>query len=98
MAEYYNTACRLSGKPGRFVFLSAAPTIAPLLQLYLETKLQAEDFLLHNCPNLTPIILKPGLVWHESERSWSLPLKFANDIGYQFNKNVIKLIPGNEVV
>jgi len=28
-------------------------------------KEQAEQFLLNNCPELIPVILKPGLVWHE---------------------------------
>ena len=35
MAEHYNNACRAKSKKGHFVFLSAAPTIAPMLQMYI---------------------------------------------------------------
>lgn len=80
------------------MFLSAAPTIAPLLRKYIEMKEEAESFLQHNCPELKPIILKPGLVWHEKERSWSVPLKFATDFGYNLNKNLISKLPGNELI
>ena len=61
-------------------------------------KEEAESFLQHNCPDLYPIILKPGLVWHEQERAWTLPLKFATDFGYALNKNLISKLPGNELI
>lgn len=86
LAEHYNLYQKTSG---HFVFLSAAPSIAPLLRQYIEMKEQAEGFLLHNCPNLTPVILKPGLVWHESERSWSIPFKLASDFGWHLNRHFI---------
>lgn len=95
LAEHYNLS-RSSG--GHFVFLSAAPSIAPLLRQYIEMKEQAESFLLHNCPNLTPVILKPGLVWHESERSWSVPAKLLSDFGYHLNRDLISKVPGNQLV
>ena len=57
-------------------------------------KEQAETFLLNNCPEIIPVILKPGLVWHEGERGWSLPLKIATDIGYKLNKNLVSQLPG----
>ena len=95
MAEYYNNACKLNQKNGRFVFMSAASQVAPLLKTYIEMKEQAELFLLSSCPELIPVILKPGLVWHEQERSWSVPFKIASDIGYEINKKVISQLPGN---
>jgi len=98
IAEHYNNACKTSAKKGHFVFISAAPTIAPVLSEYIKMKEQAESFLLNSCPDLTPVILKPGLVWHENERAWSLPFKFATDFGYQVNKKIISHIPGNQVI
>ena len=81
LAEHFSNACKNKGK-GHFVFISAAPTIAPMLSLYIQMKEQAEAFLINNCPNISPVILKPGLVWHENERSWSVPLKIETDIGF----------------
>jgi len=98
IAEYYNNACKQYSRKGHFVFLSAAPTIAPMLSTYIQMKEQAESFLLNNCPELIPIILKPGLVWHEGERNWSVPFKVATDIGYHLNKSVISHLPGNQLI
>ncbi len=94
IAEHYNNARRNLDKPGHFVFLSASKSIAPMLSRYTEMKEQAESFLLHNCPHLIPVILKPGFVWHPSERQWSMPLKLATDLGYQVNRSVVSQIPG----
>jgi hypothetical protein len=57
-----------------------------MLQTYILMKEQAEAFLLTSCPELTPVILKPGLVWSETERAWTIPFKLASDFGYQLNK------------
>lgn len=61
-------------------------------------KKQAESFLLHHCPNIEPIILRPSLVWHKNERNWSVPLAIATDLGYQFRKNVSDKLPGGEQI
>ena len=52
-----------------------------MLEKYLSTKEEAESFLIQNCPNIYPVILKPGLVWHEKERPITMPLKVAVDLG-----------------
>ena len=73
----------------QFVFLSASETIGPLLEKYSQMKRQAEDYLIYDedCEQkLNPVILRPGLVWHQNERQWSLPLKLATDFGYFLNK------------
>ena len=44
------------------------------------------------------MILKPGLVWHEQERTWSVPFKIASDIGYELNKKIISQLPGNSLI
>jgi len=46
-------------------------------------KLEAEDYLMSNCPNLNVVILRPGFVWHEQERPWSVPIKAMSDIGFR---------------
>ena len=86
------------------MFLSASPSIFPLLQKYYQTKLEAENHLLtdENCLKaMNSIILRPGLVWHPSERKVSVPLKILNDIGYQINQafgNVNPLLPQNHSI
>ena len=80
------------------MFISAEPYVAPLLTKYFETKREAEDFLLNNCPHLEPVILRPGLVWHPQERQWAVPLGLAADLGHKVNQNVIKHLPLNEYV
>ena len=60
-----------------------------MLRKYSDMKREAEMFLLTDpeCTKaLRPIILRPGLVWHPSERQYSVPLKFATDIGHMFKK------------
>lgn len=67
-----------------------------MLQKYLDMKLQAEGFLLHHCPNIEPVILRPSLVWHKTERSWSVPLAIATDLGNAIRKNVVSNLPGGD--
>jgi len=60
-----------------------------MLSKYSEMKREAEMFLLTDpdcIRSLNPIILRPGLVWHPSERQYSLGLKVLNDIGFTLNK------------
>jgi nucleoside-diphosphate-sugar epimerase len=85
---------------GNFVFISAAKTIAPMFLKYSEMKQEAEDFLLkeENKEKMNVVILRPGLVWHGSQRQWSFPLKLATDIGYTINRDIIKTLPNNEKV
>jgi len=68
-----------------------------MLQTYILMKEQAEAFLLTSCPELTPVILKPGLVGSETERPWTIPFKLASDFGYQLNKQLISHLPGNQL-
>ena len=98
MAEHYNNALKQKGIKGHFLFISAAPSIAPMLTKYVQMKIQAENFLLNNCPELKPIILRPGFVYHPSERGWSVPVRVANDVGYELNKKVIRNLPGNDLI
>jgi hypothetical protein len=69
-----------------------------MLHTYIQMKEQAESFLINNCPDILPVILKPGLVWHEGERAWTVPFKLASDFGYLLNKNLISHLPGNQAI
>mmetsp|Transcript_33426 Transcript_33426/g.51310 ORF Transcript_33426/g.51310 Transcript_33426/m.51310 type:complete len:250 (+) Transcript_33426:14-763(+) len=74
------------------VFISAEPSVMPMLQKYSETKKEAEEFLLEDqaiIENLARVILRPGMIWHNKQRQWAMPLKVANDIGYKLNKEVV---------
>ncbi|CDW88623.1 UNKNOWN [Stylonychia lemnae] len=98
MAEHFNNACKKQDKKGHFVFISASKSITPVLQKYSDMKEQAESFLLNNCPEIIPVILRPGFVWSENERSWSVPVKVANDFGYELKKKVLPLIPESRLI
>ena len=43
-------------------------------------KREAETFLLEECESISPTILRPGLVYHDQERPWSVPLGIASNL------------------
>ena len=45
-------------------------------------KLEAEDFLINNCDSIFSSIIRPGLVYHDKERPWSLPLGLLSNLGH----------------
>ena len=47
---------------------------------YADLKREAEDFLISECPALHTSIIRPGLVYHDSERPWSLPLGLFSNL------------------
>lgn len=86
-----------------FVFFSASDTIAPMLSRYCEMKREAEAYLLRDqlaAERLNSVILRPGLVFSQSQRGWALPLKIATDFGFCLNKNIIDKqdFPGKQEV
>ena len=65
-----------------------------MFQKYSDMKREAEDYLLR-AENIKPVILRPGLVWHQNQRQWSFPLKVATDLGYLINRDIVsKVAPG----
>ena len=62
-----------------FVKLSSAraPIFCPQ---YLSYKFEAEDFIINECTNLKPVMLRPGFVYDLKHRPWSIPLKFYVDL------------------
>ena len=65
----------------------------PFLSEYQTSKLRAEEYLVENCSNLKPFIIRPGLVVDSSERSWSVPLSYAVDAMSTINESVVKKTP-----
>lgn len=61
-------------------------------------KRQAESFLMFNCPNTIPIILRPSFVWHEKERNWTVPLAYATNFGNSVRENIVTKMPGGELL
>ena len=76
-----------------FVYLSSEKA-PPFLQEYLDTKLDAERYILSpECENIRPTILRPGFIYDSGHRWWSIPLKIGVDIAYQVNEKVYKNLP-----
>jgi len=48
----------------------------PLIQRYITTKREAEDYLF-KLENLRVTVLRPGFIYNRTERPWSLPLKYG---------------------
>ena len=56
---------------------------------YIATKLEAEKYLLEECPNLNITIIKPGVVVDAEHRWWSIPAEAGNNLVY----NASRLFP-----
>ena len=58
------------------VFLSAEASIVPLpsFEKYARTKREAEEFLKNLCPDTDAVVIRPGLVYSQNEREWSVLL------------------------
>ena len=90
MAFKFNQICDDQGRVGTFVFLSAEASIVGGQQQrkYADMKLEAEEFLINQCSSMYSAILRPGLVYHEQERPWSIPLGVASNLGHKLLSKV----------
>ena len=59
---------------------------SPQTRKYVEMKREAETFLLEECGQLSSTILRPGLVYHDHERPWSVPLGIASNLTSSFTR------------
>ena len=55
---------------------------------YIQTKQQAEKYLLEECDKLNITIMQPGVVVDQEHRWWSVPAKVGNDLVYNINEGV----------
>ena len=53
----------------------------PQARKYADMKREAENFLINQCDSVSPSIIRPGLVYHDLERPWSVPLGIAANVG-----------------
>ena len=85
LAKEFNRICTEQNRIGRFVFMSAEESIigqgVPQARKYADMKREAETFLINQCDSVSPIIIRPGLVYHDMERPWSVPMGIAANIG-----------------
>ena len=79
-------------------FMISSEKAPPFMSKYLTTKLEAEQFLVNECKNLRPVILRPGFIVSQSDRSWSVPLKYVVDITATLNSRIISQLPGGKCV
>lgn len=93
--ELNQTASAVNKKP--FIMISSQKP-PPFLNEYLTTKQEGESFILGQCPNLTPFILRPGFIVNKEHRAWSAPLKFGVDFAFYLNEYFFKKIPGGHFV
>ena len=75
-----------------FVMLSSEKA-PPFLSEYMTTKLEAEKYIIEECENLNPVMLRPGFVVDKDSRSWSPPLGKLVDLAWFVGEKAIKPIP-----
>ena len=80
-----------------FTMISSAKA-PPFTPAYLDTKIEAENYLKNECPNLVPYIIRPGFIWNQEHRGWSIPLKYVCDLLYCYNENIGKKLPGAQML
>jgi hypothetical protein len=56
---------------------------------YLNTKIEAEQYIKEKCPNLIFYSVRPGFIWNKLERGWSVPLKSIVNLGFFVNQMVV---------
>ena len=84
MAAKFNAICEERGRTGTFVLLSAEASIISSQQSrrYVDMKREAEQYLMRDCDSLFAAILRPGLVYHDTERPWSMPLGLISNLSH----------------
>jgi hypothetical protein len=91
MARELN-AYATSDRKRNFVMLSSEKA-PPFLSEYLTTKLEAERYVIEECKNLNPVMLRPGFVVDKDHRSWSPPLGKLVDLAWFVGEKAVKPIP-----
>lgn len=76
-----------------FAMISSAKS-PPFTPAYMDTKVEAENYLKTECANLLPYIIRPGFIWNQEHRGWSIPLKHACELLYMYNEKIGKQLPG----
>ena len=77
------------GQSRSFVLISSEKA-PPFLDAYLTSKIEAEDYIFKECPNLKATSIRPGFIWDASHRWWSIPLHYGVDIAWWMNEKIAK--------
>ena len=75
-----------------FVMLSSEKS-PPFLSEYGTTKIEAENFIIEECENLNPVMLRPGFIVDKDSRSWSPALGKVVDIAWFIGEKAVKPLP-----
>ena len=67
-----------------------------MLPEYCTTKFEAEKYVIEECSNLEPVMLRPGFIFNKEFRSWSIPLYYGCELLYQVHDKVYKHTPLNK--
>jgi len=61
-------------------------------------KLEAEQFLKEECESLDVVVLRPGLVYSQSQRSWTVPMGILSSLGSKLMQPAgLDLPPGTKL-
>ena len=76
VAKELNDSVSEGGDKKNFVMLGSAKA-PPFLPEYLDRKIEAENYLFNECPNVNAWSLRPGFIYNKEHRGWSIPLLYA---------------------
>jgi hypothetical protein len=86
-----------AGSERNFVMLSSAKSL-PFSAEYLSRKIEAENFIINECPNIQGTFIRPGLVVDSAHRNWSVPLSYPCDLLWMLNEKVVSKLPGSSAI
>lgn len=92
LAEKFNEIAGERGEKLPFVLMSSEKA-PPFLNEYLTSKLEAEQFIFEQCPNLFGVTIRPGFIVDKDERAWSAPLAPVVDLISNLNDSIVKKTP-----
>ena len=75
------------GKKNIVMLGSAKPPA--FLPEYGTRKIEAENFMFNECPNLVAFTLRPGVIWNAEHRNWSVPVAKIVDLVAAANEKVV---------
>lgn len=93
MARELNAYASLSGEHKRNFVMLSSEKAPPFLSEYMTRKVEAENFIINECPHLKPVMLRPGFIVDYDYRSWSAPLGKLVDVAWLVGDKAIKPIP-----
>lgn len=80
----------------KMVYISASQG-AGFTTRYLDTKREAEEFLLQ-LPKVKVSILRPGFIYSSTDRPWTMPVKIGKDITSRLANVFQEMAGGNETL